>query len=145
LTARPAFYLGDCGSRHPHAGELHHELFGHVQCLGDAGDDLGDVLDLLVRVADGVDCGLDRLTASWYFEEVLRFDSSVITWRRKTTQAVEIGGVPGPADANLLLLLGSANRDPAVFGGPRTLRHPSAECQGAPLPRVRSALLPVEG
>ncbi len=41
-----------------------------------------------------------RLTASWYFEEVLRFDSSVITWRRKTTQAVEIGGVPVPADAN---------------------------------------------
>jgi len=100
LTARPAFYLGDCGSRHPHAGELHHELFGHVQCLGDAGDDLGDVLDLLVRVADGVIAAWTRLTASWYFEEVLRFDSSVITWRRKTTQAVEIGGVPVPADAN---------------------------------------------
>src|SRR5260370_42609415 len=26
-------------------------------------------------------------------EEVLRFDSSVIAWRRKTTQPVEIGGV----------------------------------------------------
>ena len=51
-------------------------------------------------------------------EEVLRFDSSVIAWRRQTTQAVEIGGVPVPADANLLLLLGSANRDPAVFEGP---------------------------
>jgi cytochrome P450 len=48
-------------------------------------------------------------------EEVLRFDSSVIAWRRQTTQAVEIGGVPVPAGANLLLLLGSANRDPAVF------------------------------
>ena len=51
-------------------------------------------------------------------EEVLRFDSSVIAWRRKTTEAVEIGGVSVPADANLLLLLGSANRDPAVFEDP---------------------------
>jgi cytochrome P450 len=50
-------------------------------------------------------------------EEVLRFDSSVIAWRRKTTQPVQIGGVPVPADANLLLL-GSANRDPAVFEDP---------------------------
>jgi cytochrome P450 len=31
---------------------------------------------------------------------------------------VEIGGVPVPADANVLLLLGSANRDPAVFEDP---------------------------
>jgi len=38
-------------------------------------------------------------------EEVLRFDSSVIAWRRKTTQAVNVGDVPVPAGANLLLLL----------------------------------------
>ena len=35
-------------------------------------------------------------------EEVLRFDSSVIAWRRKTTEAVEIGGVPVPAGQRLL-------------------------------------------
>jgi cytochrome P450 len=51
-------------------------------------------------------------------EEVLRLDSSVVAWRRRTTQAVEVGGVPLPADANLLLLLGSANRDPAHFEDP---------------------------
>jgi cytochrome P450 len=51
-------------------------------------------------------------------EEVLRFDSSLIAWRRKTTQAVEIGGVSIPAEANLLLLLGAANRDPTVFPDP---------------------------
>ena len=51
-------------------------------------------------------------------EEVLRFDSSAITWRRKTTQAVEIGGVPVPAEATVLVLLGSANRDVAVFENP---------------------------
>jgi len=63
-------------------------------------------------------------------EEVLRFDSSVIAWHRETTRAVEIGGVPVPADANLLLLLRLANRDPAVFGSPdrfdihrRNVRH----------------------
>ncbi len=66
-------------------------------------------------------------------EEVLRFDSSVIAWRRKTTEAVEIGGVPVPANANLLLLLGSANRDPAVFEDPeqRETRSASATRLGA--------------
>jgi cytochrome P450 len=84
-------------------------------------------------------------------EEALRFDSSVIAWRRKTTQAVEIGGVPVPADANLLLLLGSANRDPAVFEGPDRFdihRENAKEhlsfgqgahyCLGAPLARLEA-------
>jgi cytochrome P450 len=84
-------------------------------------------------------------------EEVLRFDSSVIAWRRKTTQAVEIGGVPLPADANLLLLLGSANRDPAVFAEPDRFdihRRNAKEhlsfgsgahfCLGAPLARLEA-------
>jgi Cytochrome P450 len=43
-------------------------------------------------------------------------DSSVIAWRRKTTETVEIGGLPVPVVVNLLL--GSANRDPAVFETP---------------------------
>jgi cytochrome P450 len=51
-------------------------------------------------------------------EEVLRIESSVITWRRITKEAVEIGGVRVPAKAKLLLLLGSANRDPSVFHEP---------------------------
>jgi cytochrome P450 len=82
-------------------------------------------------------------------EEVLRFGSSVIAWRRKTTEAVEIGGVPVPADANLLLLLGSANRDPAVFEDPEhfdihrqnakehlSLGFGAHYCLGAPLARL---------
>lgn len=48
-------------------------------------------------------------------EELLRYDSSVIAWRRKTTQAVCIGGQEIPAGANLLLALCSANRDDAHF------------------------------
>jgi cytochrome P450 len=87
-------------------------------------------------------------------EEVLRFDSSVIAWRRKTTQAVEIGGVPVPAEANLLLLLGSANRDPAVFEDPdrfdihrrNAKKHLSLGsgthfCLGAPLARLEARVV----
>ena len=48
-------------------------------------------------------------------EEVLRFDGSVIAWRHKTRELVEIGEARLPKDAKLLLLLASANRDPAVF------------------------------
>src|SRR4029077_8895770 len=87
-------------------------------------------------------------------EEVLRFDSSVITWRRKTTEAAEIGGVPVPAEANLLLLLGSANRDPAVFEDPDRfdIHRPNARehlsfghgahfCLGAPLARLEARVV----
>jgi cytochrome P450 len=87
-------------------------------------------------------------------EEVLRFDSSVIAWRRKTTQTVEIGGVPVPADANLLLLFGSANRDPAVFEDPQQfdIRRQNAKehlslgqgahlCLGAPLARLEARVV----
>ena len=87
-------------------------------------------------------------------EEVLRMDTSVIAWRRKTTRAVEIGGVPVPADANLLLLLGSANRDPAVFADPEQfdIRRPNARehisfgrgthfCLGAPLATLEARVV----
>src|SRR5215468_6361782 len=87
-------------------------------------------------------------------EEARRFDSSVIAWRRKTTEAVEIGGVPVPADANLLLLLGSANRDPAVFKDPEhfDIHRQNAEdhlslgqgvhfCLGAPLARLEARVV----
>ncbi len=53
-------------------------------------------------------------------DEALRFDSSVITWRRVTTEATELGGVAIPAGAKLVLLLGSANHDESVFANPET-------------------------
>jgi cytochrome P450 len=87
-------------------------------------------------------------------EEVLRLDSSVITWRRKTTQAVEIGGVSVPANANVLLLLGAANRDPAVFDNPNrfdihranakdhlSFGHGAHFCLGAPLGRLEARVV----
>ena len=87
-------------------------------------------------------------------EEVLRFDSSVIAWRRRTMQAVEIGGVAVPADANLLLLIGSANRDPEVFADPErfdihranagehlAFGHGAHFCLGAPLARLEARVV----
>ena len=51
-------------------------------------------------------------------EEALRFDSSNLAWRRVTTRPVTLRGVEIPAGARILMLLGSANRDPAKFDDP---------------------------
>ena len=48
-------------------------------------------------------------------EEILRFDSSVPTWRRVTTKPVTLGGVELPEGAKLLIGLGSANHDSGHF------------------------------
>ncbi len=54
-------------------------------------------------------------------QEILRYDSSVISWRRKAKREMEIAGVKVPANAELLLLLGAANRDDEVFDDPERL------------------------
>ena len=51
-------------------------------------------------------------------EETLRFDTSVVAWRRVATEPVTIGGVDVPAGAKLMLMLAAANRDPAHFSDP---------------------------
>jgi cytochrome P450 len=48
-------------------------------------------------------------------DEFLRFTPSIVSWRRKALADAEVGGVKIPAGSNLLLLLGSANRDETVF------------------------------
>jgi cytochrome P450 len=88
-------------------------------------------------------------------EEIMRFDTSVIAWRRITTQAVDVDGVQIPAKAKILLHLGSGNHDPEVFPDPDhfDIRRANAHehlsfgcgphiCVGAPLARmeVRMAL-----
>jgi hypothetical protein len=87
-------------------------------------------------------------------EEVLRFDSPVITWRRKTKVTVRIQDVDIPAEANLLLLIGSANRDASVFAAPESfdILRPNARhhlsfgmgnhfCLGAPLARLEARVV----
>jgi len=51
-------------------------------------------------------------------EEILRFDSPVQATSRLPIEDVEIGGVRFPKGGEIGLLLGAANRDPAVFADP---------------------------
>ncbi|EMY32635.1 cytochrome P450, partial [Arthrobacter crystallopoietes BAB-32] len=48
-------------------------------------------------------------------DEVLRYSGSIVGWRRKALTDTEVGGVPIPEGGQLLLLMGSANRDESRF------------------------------
>jgi cytochrome P450 len=87
-------------------------------------------------------------------EEVLRLDSSVIAWRRRTTQDTAIAGVSIPRNAKLLLLLGSGNRDPEMFSDPDrfdirrfnarehlAFGHGAHLCIGRPLARLQAKIV----
>ena len=50
-----------------------------------------------------------------WIEETLRYDGSSQMLARTVTRDVELHGVPIPAGGRVLLLVGSANRDPRVF------------------------------
>jgi cytochrome P450 len=54
-------------------------------------------------------------------EEILRYSPSVFAWRRRVKKPVQMGGISLPEGANLLLVLGSANRDEAQFVEPQKL------------------------
>ncbi len=90
-------------------------------------------------------------------EELLRFDSSVNMWRRKTKVPIRVRDVHIPAEANLLLLIGAANRDPEVFENPDRfdIRRANARdhlsfgignhfCLGAPLARLEARVVSEE-
>ncbi|MFZ0385643.1 MAG: cytochrome P450 [Solirubrobacteraceae bacterium] len=51
-------------------------------------------------------------------DEILRYDPSIMVWRRQATEDVVIGGVEIPAGAKLFLWLAAAGRDPSVFAEP---------------------------
>ena len=51
-------------------------------------------------------------------EEVLRFESSNQLGNRITTEAVVLRGVPMPADTQITMAIGAANRDPEEFADP---------------------------
>ena len=51
-------------------------------------------------------------------DEILRFTPSIVAWRRRVNSATSVGGVNLPEKSNLLLLLGSGNRDETVFEDP---------------------------
>ncbi|UOY02350.1 cytochrome P450 [Blastococcus sp. PRF04-17] len=51
-------------------------------------------------------------------DEVLRYSPSIVAWRRRATTDATVGGVAIPAGADLLLVMGSANRDEEHFAEP---------------------------
>ncbi|MGY1771796.1 cytochrome P450 [Blastococcus sp. SYSU D00813] len=81
-------------------------------------------------------------------EELMRFDSPLQLFERTATEDVGVGGVTVARGQKVAALLGSANRDPAVFGDPDTLDVGRTDnphisfgagvhfCIGAPLARV---------
>jgi len=80
---------------------------------------LGNAVHQLLRHRDAWEalCA-DPALAEAAVEEVLRFDSPVITWRRIARRDTDIGGVTIPVGAQVLLALASANHDEAVFERP---------------------------
>jgi cytochrome P450 len=87
-------------------------------------------------------------------EEVLRLDPPVINWQRRAKEEVRIGDTVIPADAEILLLLGSANHDEAAFDHPDELDPDRANahshlsfgagvhlCLGAPLARLEGRVV----
>lgn len=87
-------------------------------------------------------------------EEVLRFAPSIVAWRRKVLRDTEIAGQPLPAGAELLLVMGSGNRDDGQFNEPERFditrtnarTHTSFGygihfCLGAPLARLQTKVV----
>lgn len=84
-------------------------------------------------------------------EEMLRFDSALQLFERTAREPVEVGGVEVQEGEKVAVLLGAANRDPAVFDAPdemRLDRDPNPHvafgvgvhfCLGAPLARMELA------
>jgi cytochrome P450 len=95
---------------------------------------------------------LNPETASAYVEEVLRIESPVQLTERYTSRPTTLAGTELPADAELVLLLGAANRDPLRFPDPdkfdpfRTDQAPLSfgagahYCLGAPLARLEAQI-----
>ena len=86
-------------------------------------------------------------------EELLRFDSPVQADFRSALDDCEVNGFPVRRGRNIVVLLGAANRDPAVFENPDRLdvgrgegRHLSFgrgihHCLGAPLARLEGRIV----
>ena len=86
-------------------------------------------------------------------DEMLRFEGSVTTVSRHTTQPYSVGDTVIPGNETLFFMLGAANRDPAVFENPERFditRAPNPHlgfgagihyCLGAPLARLEAEIV----
>jgi cytochrome P450 len=97
-------------------GLVYTQLFaGHETTTSLLGSGLMELLEQRDRWQDLCD---DPALIGAAVEEMLRLAPAVFTWRRITTRPTRVGDTDLPAGANLLLLLGSANRDESVFAEP---------------------------
>lgn len=110
---------------------------------------IGSALELSFRHPALREHLLDPERAPAAIEEILRLESPAQGLFRRTTRAVELGGVELPAGARVMAHFGSANRDGCVFERPddvdpkreRVSRHLAFGkgihfCIGAPLARL---------
>ena len=87
-------------------------------------------------------------------DEILRYDSSIFAWRRIATKDTEISGISIPEGGRVLVVMGSANRDPDAFENPEEfdparrnarrhlgLGHGAHFCMGAPLARMEMKVI----
>lgn len=96
----------------------------------------------------------DRSLIPGAVEELMRFDSPTITHRRLCKEDTEVGGIPIPAGATVMLMFGAGNHDPERFPDPEKIdirRKNAIEhlafgknwhfCLGAPLARFEIGLV----
>ena len=126
-------------------------LAGHETTTNLLGNALRRLLEEPARWAAVV---ADPGTIPGAVEEVLRYDSSVVHWRRRTTTPVRLSDVELPEGADVLVCIGAANRDPSVFPRPDVfdVRRANANqhlsfgsgphlCLGAPLARLEARVV----
>ncbi|QUX26971.1 cytochrome P450 [Nocardiopsis akebiae] len=115
---------------------------------------LGNGVQALLRHRDQWESLVaDPNLASSAVEEILRFDSPIPMVSRWANTDTEVSGVPVKRGDHLLVLVGSANRDPAKFADPDRLDITRADasnhlafssgihyCLGAPLARLEGEI-----
>lgn len=126
LAQRRAEPTGDLMSRLTHAevdGERlsDEEIFSFLRLLLPAGAEttfrlMGNLIYALLDTPGALDeVRADHRKIDWAIEEALRWESPVQYASRETTRALSLAGVDLPEGAQILLALGSANRDETRF------------------------------
>lgn len=100
------------------------EIVGVILLLVGAGIEavmltLGNIWHAGWRHPDQRRAAFDGRIDDWIAES-MRWDPSSQTFLRTTTEPIELHGVKIPAGERILLIAGSANRDPEVFADPDT-------------------------